>query len=542
LNIRCERCSTTYELDDSLLAPEGSPVQCTKCQHVFTAVPPRTAGRTLIGVPAAPAPLPIAPARTAPHEPPVASSRQGPAIYRPSHPATSSGGGAGGLRARRDTMGAFESRLKASARLRWLVPLVAAGILVVVAAAWALLSRGVDPSAARGHAEAMALVALDDIESLEKASRKLDELGRSDAGIESIDADRALAKLLLSTGILEDVSGPAARLAARIAERDRLAAALPAPGAPPDVALTSVRAEIEALRSQVEPRQAAARALSDQAYGELKQVSSERGREVAVARALAIHFASIGDREQALRFIRAAGASADRDPWVRLAEGWLDAREEDRESRERAVAKLTEVVAAHPEIVRARFLLARVQAALGKREVAAATLDGLLAVNPRHRRAVRLKGELVGAPSAAPPAAPDQAAPPVPRPLPRPLIAPAPAPVSAPAPAPASVPAPAPAVSAPRPVISPAQPGTPATPAAAPSVAPAPARPVVPVQPRPAAPAPAAAPTATPAPKVAPPGAPAAVPPAAPPLPEPRKAEPAPAPPAQVPGTGPSEG
>ncbi|HET7825361.1 MAG TPA: zinc-ribbon domain-containing protein, partial [Anaeromyxobacter sp.] len=46
--IRCERCSTLYELDEALLAPGGSQVQCTRCQHVFTAFPPRAPGRTLV--------------------------------------------------------------------------------------------------------------------------------------------------------------------------------------------------------------------------------------------------------------------------------------------------------------------------------------------------------------------------------------------------------------------------------------------------------------------------------------------------------------
>ncbi|HEY6101289.1 MAG TPA: zinc-ribbon domain-containing protein, partial [Anaeromyxobacter sp.] len=30
--IRCERCSILYELDEALLAPGGSQVQCTRCQ------------------------------------------------------------------------------------------------------------------------------------------------------------------------------------------------------------------------------------------------------------------------------------------------------------------------------------------------------------------------------------------------------------------------------------------------------------------------------------------------------------------------------
>jgi len=393
LNIRCERCSTTYELDETLLAPGGSPVQCTKCQHVFTAVPPRTAGRTLIGVPAAPAPHPVAPPKAPVAEPqPPTGPRQGPAIYRPSPAAASPTAGARNARARRDTMGAFEARLKASQRLRWLVPLVVVILAILVGGGWMLLSRRVDPGSARRYAEAMALVALDDLESLEKANKALEELGRTGSAIESLDADRALSQLLLATGVMEEVAAASARLAAKTAERDRATSSVPAPT--PD-ALGALTAEVEALRSQVEPKQAAARALSERAYGALRQMAAERGGEVPVARALAIHFASIGDREQALRFIRGAGPAAEKDPWIQLAEGWLDAREGAKESHERAVAKLSALVRARPEAVRARFLLARAQAALGRREAAAATLDGLLAVSPRHARASRLRGEFV---------------------------------------------------------------------------------------------------------------------------------------------------
>jgi predicted Zn finger-like uncharacterized protein len=37
--IRCEKCSTLYELDDKLLPPQGAPVQCSRCQFVFKAYP-----------------------------------------------------------------------------------------------------------------------------------------------------------------------------------------------------------------------------------------------------------------------------------------------------------------------------------------------------------------------------------------------------------------------------------------------------------------------------------------------------------------------
>jgi predicted Zn finger-like uncharacterized protein len=50
--ISCEKCSTTYVLDDALIPPQGTPVQCTRCGHVFTAKP---------GAGDAPAPIAAAP-------------------------------------------------------------------------------------------------------------------------------------------------------------------------------------------------------------------------------------------------------------------------------------------------------------------------------------------------------------------------------------------------------------------------------------------------------------------------------------------------
>lgn len=42
--IRCEKCSTTYELEERLIPPGGAPVQCSRCEHVFRAYPqPRRA-------------------------------------------------------------------------------------------------------------------------------------------------------------------------------------------------------------------------------------------------------------------------------------------------------------------------------------------------------------------------------------------------------------------------------------------------------------------------------------------------------------------
>jgi predicted Zn finger-like uncharacterized protein len=38
--ITCDECATRFNLDESLLKPEGSKVRCSLCRHVFTALPP----------------------------------------------------------------------------------------------------------------------------------------------------------------------------------------------------------------------------------------------------------------------------------------------------------------------------------------------------------------------------------------------------------------------------------------------------------------------------------------------------------------------
>jgi predicted Zn finger-like uncharacterized protein len=56
VRIQCERCATTYELDETRLPPHGGMVKCTRCQHVFRAAPPG------LGTSSAEAPRATAPA------------------------------------------------------------------------------------------------------------------------------------------------------------------------------------------------------------------------------------------------------------------------------------------------------------------------------------------------------------------------------------------------------------------------------------------------------------------------------------------------
>jgi predicted Zn finger-like uncharacterized protein len=409
LNIRCERCSTLYELDEALLAPEGSSVQCTRCDHVFTARPPAQGERheaplaaadvrARDEVAAAPPPSHDEPENVPPSPPrapladaagirdPRTARASTPPVYRPA-----SGLGAG-VRAhpvlRRDTVGAFESRLRWSARLRWLVPAIALGALLVSAAGWFLLRGRVDPGAASAQAEARALLALDDEGSLERAVARLDDALRLEPGLRSAAADRALVQVAQASALRERSLAVAAEHAAGQAERERILREQ-APGW--EVAERAAAAKAAALDSEAGALEQRARALVASAREALGPIAGELKDDPAIVRARAAMHAAAGERDEALTLASAGGSPGERDPWLDLVDAAVDAADAQRPAQERAAVKLAALTARTPELLRARQLLARVQAALGRPEEASATLDRLLAANPRHEgaRAVR---------------------------------------------------------------------------------------------------------------------------------------------------------
>ena len=63
MQITCEKCQTSYEVDDKLIPPGGAPVQCTKCGNLFTAYPlqvARAPAKTVMMFAAEPAPPAVA--------------------------------------------------------------------------------------------------------------------------------------------------------------------------------------------------------------------------------------------------------------------------------------------------------------------------------------------------------------------------------------------------------------------------------------------------------------------------------------------------
>lgn len=426
--IRCEHCSTLYELDEALLSPSGSQVQCTRCQHVFTAFPPRAPGRTLVGMPEQAEPEPPlpslggsgvvsgprvvsrasthaaaagggrGPAAAAPRPEPRPVRTSPPPVYRP----------AGGAPApvprapllRRDTVGTFESRLRWHARWRWLGPLLAGLVVVGGIAAWVLLSRPSAPDASLVRGEALALLARDDEASIEQAVSRLDELLRRTPRLRGVAADRALAQVLRAAAIVEEGESLAARRAAQEAEGERLRREQPAGW---QDAERAVAAEAQRLDLEVRAREERARGLAGGAFQLLRRLQGDLGDVPDVARGMATYYALAGDAQQARMAVQSARARAPADPWLALAEGWADARDPDPAVRERAVAELRALSGAHPELLRARLLLARTQAGLGHRDEALATLDALLAANAGHEAGRRLRDEL----SAPPPPPPE---------------------------------------------------------------------------------------------------------------------------------------
>jgi tetratricopeptide repeat protein len=325
---------------------------------------------------------------------------------------------------RRDTIGTFESRLRWKSRLRWLVP---AGVLVLAAlaaAAWLYLSNHKSPEAEQLQTEGLALLALDDAASLDAAAQRLDEANRVARRGRPAVADRALAQVLRAATLAEESEALSARASARSAERERLRRDMP-PGW--EAAEKAAASEVDALGADARARAEKARALREEALAALTPLEGAPGATGAqVPRALACYHALGGDPALVRRYVDAARAAAPDDAWAGLAEATLELRSKERASRERGAAALATIAARHPEMLRARYLLARTQADLGRRAEALAMLDGVLAANPHHEGAIGLRAELSRPPSA---------------PAPRPGAAPTPVPAAGPVASPTASPA-----------------------------------------------------------------------------------------------------
>lgn len=93
MRVRCVRCATLYRLDESLLPPEGAPVQCTRCGHVFLARPEMPSAPPVRTSAAAPEVEPAAPAGMPAGRPVVtnAAPTRNPVAVPPAEPTAPAG-------------------------------------------------------------------------------------------------------------------------------------------------------------------------------------------------------------------------------------------------------------------------------------------------------------------------------------------------------------------------------------------------------------------------------------------------------------------
>lgn len=302
---------------------------------------------------------------------------------------------------KRDTVGTFEARLRWSNRVRWLAPLAAVGVLVAVAAVWALASRRGDAGAERARAEAVALLARDDGASLDEAVARLGAVVNKRPKLRAAAADRALALVVRAAWTAEEAEALSGRVAELRDQRER-ARREQGPGWQEVERTASV--EASRLEPEIRAREERTRALSSGARDQLNILHSEVGETPEVLRALALLHALSGERDRLHREVRVAREAGQRDAWIDLADGWGDARDPDRAARERSLVKLGALAAARPDLLRGRFLLARAELSLGRKAEALAAAEGVLVANPAHEGARRLKDELATRPAPAPPA------------------------------------------------------------------------------------------------------------------------------------------
>ena len=280
----------------------------------------------------------------------------------------------------------FAKHLRTRQRWKWLGPLLAVLALGLGFAIYQVVTTRVDGRATQKRAEGIRLLERDDSASLDAAATALGEAAKLDPKFFQADADRALA-LFLAASVLEE----------QVAELDRAFKELQARN--PDKDATRQRmAEIKARR---DPKAERAGQLKADALATLAKLQGQIGTP-EVLRGLTIGYALEGNVDQVSKLVKLARDVRIQDPWIDLAEQVPALRSRDPQEKAHAASVLGSFAAAHPELLRARVLLARVQAELDQREAALATVDAVLAANPVHERAQALKAKLLAPPEAKP--------------------------------------------------------------------------------------------------------------------------------------------
>lgn len=434
--ISCEKCSTTYTLDDRLISPGGTPVQCTRCGQVFTArpappppapapspslAPPQATlvfghgaaaeatpfqrsqtqvfgrgaaaeatsfqkGQTQVfgRLPASPAPPPAPPVAAPP--PSVELPPEQPLLDLGLN--TSEGA---------DPAGTSSSprRLRRALGLWALAALAAFG-------GWAgmrILRRpkSFPPEALEQRAHALNLLRPDDASARAEAQRMLRSVVDRHPGFVGAHADY----LLVLTLDWDEAQEMLTRTGERAARLEREKGALEAAQQPVDWqnranALADSLAELGREREPLAQRERALGAEAKRVFSLLQAMSAKEppaSDAPAWLRGQALYWAVRGSDagvELARRYRDAQPPHAG-DGWseVALAEYVLHADAPAELMRE-AVQELRELKARDSEFLRAQVLLARLAWRSGDGAAAQAALEAVVTLNPRHRFAQEL--------------------------------------------------------------------------------------------------------------------------------------------------------
>jgi len=392
VRIQCERCSTTYAFDEARLPPSGAAVRCTRCGHVFRAFPASAGEKTWLGQPPGPE---VADARGAPRSlaTPLPSA---PAEAPPEPPQPAPGD---------ITVSGIAADIRSRRRRAWIWPLLLAVAGAGGTAGWLAWQGRVPTEALELRAAGDRLLVRDDRASLEQAAAKFGEAVAIAPAYGAARADEALALLLLADDAAAE-AGPAEErfreLEARRAleERDR------APGWSAREADLVKRMSV--VQAEAQPARERSRALRERAVSLLRGLTQGGKGNPDISRVLAVYYGLDGEAERAAE----VASRAPKDPWVPVALGAAALKRHAGMAPDVA-ASLSQVVASHPEILRAQIILGLSLYAQGRRDAAVAALDAILGANPEHERAKALKAEILAPPAPAmPPVAVPAGAPP----------------------------------------------------------------------------------------------------------------------------------
>ena len=171
-------------------------------------------------------------------------------------------------------------------------------------------------------------------------------------------------------------------------------------------------ADQPAMKAEVDKRRREVMERSDRAFAAAKEALSSDPESVAANRAMADYYRIMKTPDTMKPLIDRARQKAPTDPWVAYVLGASVAP--DPTLAERAIRYFDEALEAAPDLVRARYRMARVFWAQGNAHKALMHVETILKAVPDHELALALQNEIKPPPVQTPPPPEAPAAPPPP--------------------------------------------------------------------------------------------------------------------------------